>query len=308
MSLVVYLLRRLLQAVITVFVVVSLAFALGRLTGSPAATLLPETASEADIAALAAKLGFDKPPLTQYVDYLRGVLAGDFGDSYRQQGTSSMAIVAERLPASLQLGTAGFVLGILLAFLAVLTVHLTEIRSLRGVLLGLGAARLAVPDFLFGLLLVLMFSVTLGWLPSLASANPLSIVMPAVTIATAQFVVYARLLDNSLTTESAQDYVRTAYARGERRSTVVLREVLPNALLPVLTVSGINFGTLLGGLVIVESVFAWPGLGQLMLTSVFSRDFPVVQSGLVVIATIFVVVNLAVDILYGFVDPRARVR
>lgn len=304
----VYLLRRLVQAVVTVFVVVSLAFVLGRLTGSPAASLLPETASEADIAALNAKLGFDKPPLYQYFDYLRGVASGSFGDSYRQEGTSSMTIVLERLPASLQLGTVGFAVGVAIAFLAVLAIHLSGFWSLRGVALGLGAARLAVPDFLFGLLLVLVFSVTLGWLPSLASADPLSIVMPAVTIATAQFVVYSRLLDNSLTTESTQDYVRTAYARGERRSAVILRDVLPNALLPVLTVSGINLGTLLGGLVIVENVFAWPGLGQLMLTSVFQRDFPVVQSGLVVIATIFVVVNLCVDILYGVVDPRARVR
>ncbi|MFF2549403.1 ABC transporter permease [Nocardia sp. NPDC058058] len=303
-----YLLRRLLQAVITVFVVITLAFGLGRLTGSPAATLLPETASQADVAALNAKLGFDKPLLTQYLDYLGGVVTGDFGDSYRQAGTSSMTIVLQRLPASLQLGTAGFLLGVALALFAVLAVHLSGFWSLRGVLLGLGAGRLAVPDFLFGLLLVLVFSVTLGWLPSLAGANPLSIVMPAVTIATAQFVVYARLLDNSLSTESSQDYVRTAYARGERRSTVIVREILPNALLPVLTVSGINFGTLLGGLVIVETVFAWPGLGQLMLGSVFSRDFPVVQSGLVVIAAIFVLVNLAVDLLYGFVDPRARVR
>ncbi|MFC9894828.1 ABC transporter permease [Nocardia sp. NPDC127579] len=304
----VYLLRRLIQAVITVFVVVSLAFALGRLTGSPAAALLPDTASAADIAALNTELGFDRPPLTQYLDYLRGILAGDFGDSYRQQGTSSMTIVLERLPATLQLGVVGFLIGVLLAFTAVLAVHLSGFWSLRGLLLGLGAARLAVPDFLFGLLLVLVFSVSLGWLPSLAGPNPLSIVMPAVTIATAQFVVYSRLLDNSLTTESGQDYVRTAYARGERRRIVLLRDVLPNALLPVLTVSGINLGTLLGGLVIVEAVFAWPGLGQLMLTSVFSRDFPVVQSGLIVIATLFVVVNLCVDILYGFLDPRARVR
>ncbi|UGT38956.1 ABC transporter permease [Nocardia yamanashiensis] len=304
----VYLLRRLIQAVVTVFVVVTLAFALGRLTGSPAASLLPDTASEADIAALNARLGFDKPPLTQYFDYLGGVLSGDFGDSYRQQGTSSMTLVLQRLPASLQLGGTGFLVGVALAFLVVLAIHLSGFWSLRGLALGLGAARLAVPDFLFGLLLVLVFSVTLGWLPSLASANPLSLVMPAVTIATAQFVVYTRLLDNSLTAEAGQDYVRTAYARGERRSTVILREMLPNALLPVLTVSGIQLGTLLGGLVIVETVFAWPGLGQLMLGSVFSRDFPVVQSGLVVIAVIFVVVNLCVDVLYGIVDPRARVR
>ncbi|MBW0272091.1 hypothetical protein ATM97_16640 [Nocardia sp. MH4] len=304
----VYLLRRFAQAVITVFAVISLAFLLGRLTGSPAASLLPETASAADIAALNHELGFDKPPLTQYLDYLTGILSGDFGDSYQQTGTSSMSLVLQRLPASLQLGVTGFAIGLALAFAVVLVIHLSGRWSLRGVALGLGAARLAVPDFLFGLLLVLVFSVTLGWLPSLAGADPLAIVMPAVTIATAQFVVYSRLLDNSLVAESSQDYVRTAYARGERRSSVLLRDVLPNALLPVLTISGITLGTLLGGLVIVENVFAWPGLGQLMLDAVFNRDFPVVQSGLVVIATIFVIVNFGIDVLYGVIDPRARVR
>ncbi|MGC4988572.1 ABC transporter permease [Nocardia salmonicida] len=304
----VYLIRRLAQAVITVFAVISLAFLLGRLTGSPVASLLPETASEADIAALEAELGFDKPPLTQYLDYLTGILTGDFGDSYQQSGTSSMTLVLQRLPASLQLGAAGFTIGLALAVAVVLAIHLSGRWSLRGVALGVGAARLAVPDFLFGLLLVLMFSVTLGWLPSLAGADPLAIVMPAVTIATAQFVVYSRLLDNSLVAESSQDYVRTAYSRGERRSSVLLREVLPNALLPVLTISGITLGTLLGGLVIVENVFAWPGLGQLMLDAVFNRDFPVVQSGLIVIATIFVIVNFGIDVLYGVIDPRARLR
>lgn len=304
----VYLLRRFAQAVITVFAVISLAFLLGRLTGSPAASLLPETASAADIAALNHELGFDKPPLTQYLDYLTGILSGDFGDSYQQTGTSSMSLVLQRLPASLQLGVTGFAVGLALAFAVVLVIHLSGRWSLRGVALGLGAARLAVPDFLFGLLLVLVFSVTLGWLPSLAGADPLAIVMPAVTVATAQFVVYSRLLDNSLVAESSQDYVRTAYARGERRSSVLLRDVLPNALLPVLTISGITLGTLLGGLVIVENVFAWPGLGQLMLDAVFNRDFPVVQSGLVVIATIFVIVNFGIDVLYGVIDPRARVR
>lgn len=303
-----YLIRRLAQAVITVFAVISLAFVLGRLTGSPVASLLPETASEADIAALEAELGFDKPPLTQYFNYLTDILTGDFGDSYQQTGTSSMTLVLQRLPASLQLGVAGFTIGLALAVAVVLAIHLSGRWSLRGLALGIGATRLAVPDFLFGLLLVLVFSVTLGWLPSLAGADPLAIVMPAVTIATAQFVVYSRLLDNSLVAESSQDYVRTAYSRGERRSSVLLRDVLPNALLPVLTISGITLGTLLGGLVIVENVFAWPGLGQLMLDAVFNRDFPVVQSGLIVIATIFVIVNFGIDVLYGVIDPRARVR
>ena len=303
-----YRVRRFVQAIVTVFVVVTLAFIFGRLTGSPAANLLPETASTEQIAELNARLGFDKPYLVQYGDYLLGLLRGDFGDSYRQAGTSSLTMVLERLPASLQLGSIGLLLGLFLAFAVILIVHLTDFAPFRAVALWLGSTRQSIPDFFFGLLLVLLFSVTLGLLPSLGSTDPLAIIMPAFTIATAQFVVYTRLLDSSLMEQSTQDYVRTARARGESRHSILFRETLPNALLPVLTVAGINLGAFLGGLVIVESVFAWPGIGQLMIGAVYGRDFPVVQAGLIVIAVIFVTVNLLVDLLYGFIDPRARVR
>lgn len=303
-----YLARRLLQAFVTIYVVVTIAFVFGRLSGSPSVLLLGENATSEQIQALDAELGFDRPVIEQYLDYLRGILRGDFGNSYRERGTSSMGLVAERLPLSLELGAWGLGLGLLLAFAVVVTTHLTRWWPLRTISLALGSIRQATPDFFFGLVLVIVFAVQLNWLPSLGAGHPLALVLPAATIATGQFIVYARLLDNSISEQNSQDYVRTAYARGESRRRVVLGEVLPNALLPVMTVAGINLGTFLGGLVIVENVFAWPGLGQLMLNSVYARDFPVVQAGLIVVALLFVLANLLVDLLYSVIDPRVRLQ
>lgn len=298
--------RRLAQALTTIFVVVTIAFLLGRLSGSPAALLLSENASTEQIDALNTQLGFDQPVWKQYIDYLAGIITGDFGDSYRQTGVSSMELVLERLPASIELGVTGLILGIALALAAAVIVQLSGSRGVRTAFLGLGSARQAIPDFFFGLLLVLIFSVQLGWLPSLGDSAPFSIVMPAVTVGTAQFVIYLRLLDNSLGEQFRLDYARTALARGENRYRVIVHELLPNAALPVLTIAGISLGTFLGGLVIVENVFAWPGMGQLMLSAVYSRDFPVVQSGLIVVATLFILSNALVDVLSAAIDPRVR--
>ncbi|ALJ20140.1 ABC transporter permease [Microbacterium sp. No. 7] len=303
-----WLLRRAAQALATIFVVCTIAFLLGRLSGSPAALLLSENATPEQISALDAELGFDRPLWLQYLDYLAGLVRGDFGDSYRQRGVSSMDLVLERLPASLQLGAVGLVLGLVLAIGAALLIQLRASSALRTTFLTLGSARQAIPDFFFGLLLVLVFSVGLGVLPSLGNRDPLGIVLPAATVATAQFVVYMRLLDNALGEQFRLDYARTTLARGESRFRVVVFELLPNAALPVLTIAGISLGTFLGGLVIVENVFAWPGMGQLMLSAVYARDFPVVQSGLIVVALLFILSNALVDVLTAALDPRVRLR
>jgi peptide/nickel transport system permease protein len=300
------LLRRLVQAAATIFIVITIAFFLGRLSGSPAALLLSNTATHAQIEALNARLGFNQPVLVQYLRYLGGVVTGNFGDSYRAPGVSSMTMVLQRLPASLQLGAVGLLLGVALAGIAAVLVHVARSRGLRVGLLTFGAARQAVPDFFFGLLLVLVFSVWLGVLPSLGNTRPGTIVMPALTIATTQFVVYFRLLDNALSEQGRLDYARTAVARGDSWPRIVVAELLPNAAVPVMTVAGISLGSFLGGLVIVENVFAWPGLGQLMLNSVDTRDFPVVQSGLIVVASLFVLANALVDVLSAWIDPRMR--
>jgi peptide/nickel transport system permease protein len=301
-----YMLRRLLQAIVTIFAVVSITFVFGRIAGNPAAQMLPENASDEQIKALSDELGFNRPYLEQYVDYLGGILHGDFQDSYRVAGSSSMSLVLDRLPSSLYLGVVGFALGLLLAFIAVVVMQRTRNRWLRSFFLAVGSLRASIPDFFFGLILVLLFSVQLGLLPSLGNALPQSVLMPALTIATAQFVVYMRLLDSSMTGENETDYVRTANAKGESPRFVMLREVLPNAVLPVLTVAGMNLGMFLGGLVLIENVFAWPGLGQLIVNSVHARDFPVVQSGLIMVALLFVAANMLVDLIQAALDPRVR--
>ncbi|MFC7624258.1 ABC transporter permease [Microlunatus sp. GCM10028923] len=302
----IYLARRLAQAMVTIFAIVTIAFVFGRLAGSPAVQLLPEQATREQIDALNAKLGFDRPYAEQYVGYLVGLLRGDFGDSYRQTGQSSMALVWERLPSSLHLGATGLAIGLVLAFAATLIIQLTGSRLLRSLMLAAGSIRGSVPDFFFGLLLVIILSVGLHLLPSLGSGSPLSVIMPALTIGSAQFVVYVRLLDNAMNEERLADYVRTARARGDGSARVVLSAILPNAALPVMTVAGINLGSFLGGLVLVENVFAWPGLGQLIVNSVYARDFPVVQAGLIMVAILFILANLLVDLLQGVLDPRAR--
>lgn len=301
-----YTLRRLGQAVVTLLVVVTVTFALGRLSGSPGAVLLGDNATPEQIAQFNSARGFDLPLWEQYGAYLAGILQGDFGTSYRQTGTSSMELVVERLPASLLLGSVGLGLGILLALVAALIIQITGSRTLRTISLGVGSLRAAIPDFFFGLLLVLVFSVGLGWFPSLGNQTPMALVLPAVTVATGVYILYSRLIDNSMNEQRSMDYVKTALARGDSRLRVTVAELLPNALLPVLTIVGINLGAFLGGMLIIENVFAWPGLGQLTMDAVYTRDFPVVQASILVVAFLFVVANLVVDFVYRFIDPRVR--
>ncbi len=298
-----FLLRRLALAGATVFLVVTIGFVLGRLTGAPGALLLPDNASSADVDALNARLGFDRPVLVQYLDFLRGVVVGDLGDSYRLH-ESALGLVWERLPATVELAFWAFLAGFALALIAAVVIHLSGSRVLRAAVGWLGATRQAVPDFFFALLLVLIFSVSLGLLPSLGRTSPASLVLPVVTLATGQFVMYLRLLDAALSDQAEQDYVRTAFAIGQSRPTILFTQMLPNALPPVLGMAGLNLGGLLGGTVVVEVVFAWPGLGSLLTDAVSQRDFPIVQAGLLFVAVAFVVVNTLVDLLVARIDPR----
>lgn len=298
-----FLLRRLGLALVTLFLVVTIAFALGRATGNPGALLLPDNANAEDVAALNAALGFDRPLLVQYVSYLGGLFTGDLGDSYRLR-EPALELVLERIPATFELAVWSFMGGFVLALAVALLIQLTGSRALRSIANWCGALRQSIPDFFFGLLLVLVFAVTLGLLPSLGRTGPESLILPVVTLTTGQFVMYLRLLDVALSEQAAQDYVRTAFAQGQRRTSILLTQMLPNALLPVLGMAGLNLGGLLGGTVVVEVVFAWPGLGQLLTDAVSQRDFPIVQAGLLFVALMFVAVNTLVDLLVHRIDPR----
>jgi ABC-type dipeptide/oligopeptide/nickel transport system permease component len=300
-----FLARRVLQSVLTIFGVLTAAFFLVRLAGDPTTLLLPVEASDQDIARMRRELGLDQSLLVQYVKFLANAAQGDFGISLRQQ-TSALGLVIERLPATLELALTAFVLGLVLAFAAGLAMHLSSSRRLRAALLWIAFFRQAIPVFFFGLLMILLFSVTLGWLPSLGRGSIQHLILPALTLATYELALYLRLFNAAMGEEQRQDYVRTAYAKGQSRVSVILRHMLPNALLPLITVAGINLGVLLGGTVVTETVFSWPGVGRLIVQSVSQRDYPVIVAGVLVVSLIFVVVNLVVDLLYAALDPRVR--
>ncbi len=300
-----FIVRRTLQSVLTVLGVMTVAFFLVRLAGDPAVLLLPVEATDEDIARLRVALGLDQPLIVQYGKFLINALQGDFGVSLRQNAPA-LGLVLERVPATLELALTSFVLGLALAFAVGLLMRLTTDTRIRQTIMWIALGRQAIPVFSFGLMLILVFSVWLRWLPSLGRGGIEHLVLPALTLATYELALYLRLFNASLATEQRQDYVRTAFAKGQGRTQVIIRHMLPNALLPLVTIAGINLGLLLGGTVVTETVFSWPGVGRLIVQSVSQRDYPVIIAGVFVISLIFVVVNLLVDILYGFLDPRVR--
>jgi peptide/nickel transport system permease protein len=300
-----FILRRALQSLLTVLGVITVTFFLVRLAGDPATLLLPVEATNDDIARLRTALGLDQPLIVQYLKFLANAVTGDFGISLRQR-TSALDLVLERVPATLELALTAFVLGILLAFAIGLLMRLSTSARLRSAIMWLALARQAIPVFSFGLILILVFSVWLRWLPSLGRGSIQHLVLPALTLATYELALYLRLFNASLAVEQRQDYVRTAYSKGQGRTKVILLHMLPNALLPLVTIAGINLGLLLGGTVVTETVFSWPGVGRLIVQSVSQRDYPVIIAGVFIISLIFVLVNLLVDVLYGILDPRVR--
>lgn len=301
----IFLIKRLLQSAMTVLGVITAAFFLVRLAGDPAVLQLSAEASAEDIARVRESLGLDRPLIIQYLDFIWRVLHGDFGVSLRQN-VPAMDLVLERVPATLELALTSFVIGIGLAFVFGIMMRMTGSRTLRQVIMWIALGRQAIPIFSFGLLMILIFSVWLKWLPSLGRGTLAHLVLPALTLGTYELALYLRLFNASLATEQRQDYVRTAYAKGQGKIQVLLGHMLPNALLPLVTVAGINLGLLLGGTVVTETVFSWPGVGRLIVQSVSQRDFPVIIAGVFLISLMFVVINLIVDVLYGLLDPRVR--
>jgi peptide/nickel transport system permease protein len=301
----VYILRRLVRGALTVFGVVTISFGILRLGGEPGSSMLP-TGRPEDIAALNTALGFDGSILEQYVNFLEGFfLHGTVGDSFGQR-MPAIGVVLERMPQTMLLAVTAFAVGLITGLVIAVVLQLTGSQRLRNIFIWLGVARMAIPTFLFGVVLVLVFSVKLGWLPSLGSGSVQHLILPVLTLATFEIALYMRLIDSSLGEQQELDYVRTAHAKGQRRIVVVLRHMLPNALLPALTIAGLNLAGLLGGAVIIENIFGWPGVGSLMVSAVQTRDYPVVQATLLVVAVIFVVVNLLVDLLSALLDPRVR--
>lgn len=295
----------LLGALLAVWGAVSLVFIATRMIGDPTALLLPVGAGAEQLAALRQALGLDRPLGVQYLAYLSEALRGDFGQSF-QHGRPAMELVLERLPATALLAAAALGLGVGLGLAAGVTAALSPHPRVRAGVMALSSLGQATPAFWLGVMLIMVFSVQLGWTPTGGRGGAEHLILPAATLALPIAAGVARLLRASLVEVLKEDHVRTARAKGLKPATIAVWHVLRNGLTPVLTLTGILAGELLGGAVVIETVFAWPGVGRLLIQSISARDFPVVQAAVLVIAVVYVVVNLVVDLLYARLDPRVR--
>ena len=301
-----YVLRRVAQSALTLLGVSVLVFVILRvLPGDPARMLLPDGAPESAVAELNRQLGLQEPLVVQYGLFLGSVARGDFGQSF-QYRAPALRVVLERLPATVQLTLAAMLITV--AAGVSLGIFTAVRRGTRYDVAGTIVAVLgqSLPNFWLGIMLILLFGVALRWLPTSGFAGWTSLVLPAITLAAFPTALVARLTRSSMLEILNRDYIRTGRAKGLAERSVVFRHALRNAAIPVLTVIGLQIGALLGGAVITESIFAWPGMGKLIVDAIFFRDFPVVQTVLILSATVFVVINLAVDLLYTVIDPRIR--
>jgi peptide/nickel transport system permease protein/oligopeptide transport system permease protein len=261
-------------------------------------------AAEADIEQIRRNHGLDKPLIEQYFVYLRRtMLHGDLGDSFQTFSPVTESI-ARTLPATLELATAGMLLAVVLGVPLGIWAALKPRGLLDSALTALAVFGISMPGFFLGLLLMLLFASTLGWLPPTGRGSWRQLVMPAITLGLPYVATFSRLARSSMLDVLGEDYIRTAYAKGVTHARVVLRHALSNAAIPLVTTFGMDFGRLLGGAVIVETVFAWPGMGRIMVDAIMVRDIYVVQGTILVFAALVVLVNLIVDLAYGFLDPR----
>ena len=302
-----YIANRLALSFVVIFGVSILVFLMLHLVpGDPVAVMLSEQSSAQDARALRHELGLDQPLYVQYGLYIDRVLHGDLGRSIRLRRPVS-ELIADRFPNTLQLAVSSLALATLIGVAAgTLSAtrrgHIVDYASMAGALVGV-----SLPSFWLGLMLIFLFGLRLRWLPIAGNQDgPWSLVLPAVTLAAVPTATIARLTRSGLLDVLGEDYIRTARAKGLGELTVNLHHALRNSIIPVITVVGVQFGVLLGGAVIVETVFAWPGIGRLLIDAVSARDFPLVQGIMLFISLGFVVVNLAADILYAYMDPRIR--
>jgi len=301
-----FLLRRLVLTLPVLLGVATLVFALIHLIpGDPAQAILGETASAEDVAALRGKLGLDRPLIEQYGGFLRNAARGDLGTSLRSNAPVTQEITA-RLPATLELAAAAM-------FVAIgFSIPLGIIAAVRrGTMVDHAATTVAltgisIPNFWLGPLLALVFAVELGWLPVSGRGTLAHLVLPAISLGAALAAILARMTRASLLEELREPYVQAARARGASNARAVLRHAFRNSLIPVVTLIGLQFGAVLTGAVITETIFAWPGIGRLLIQSIGFRDYPIVQGCILFIAVTYVGMNLLTDLVYGVLDPRIR--
>ena len=314
MTIVKFLARRLAYSAVVLVGVVIVVFTLVHLVpGDPVRIALGTRYTPQAYDALRTASGLDQPLLTQFFQYLGRAVTGDLGVSFRN-GAPVTQVLLERLPATVSLALVGIAIALLIALPAGTWAALHEGRVSDALVRITSQFGVSVPDFWLGILLISLFSTTLGWLPT-SGYRPLledpagwlrHIILPGLTVGVVAAAIMTRYIRSAVLEVAAMGYVRTARSKGLPPRTVTLRHTVRNALVPILTITGIQLGTILGGVIVVEVVFAWPGIGRLVYTSVAARDYPVIQGAVLLIAVLFLAINLLVDLLYAIVDPRIR--
>ncbi|HET8998558.1 MAG TPA: ABC transporter permease [bacterium] len=300
-----FLAYRLLRAFVALWLVSTVVFVVMRLSGDPVPLLLPPDAPTVEITRVRHELGLDRPLAVQYAVFIGNVLHGDFGRSihFRQP---AMAVAFAYLPATFELGLAAFLIAVVVAFPIGVFSAVRRNSPLDHAAMGVALVGQSAPTFFLGILLILGFSLWLNLFPTSGRGDWRYLVLPALTLGAFAMASIARITRSAVLEVQRADYIRTARAKGMGEFMVIAKHTLKNAALPILTITGLQFGTLLGGAVVTETVFSWPGMGRLAIQSIYNRDYPVVQSTVFIAAVLFIFINLALDALYGVLDPRAR--
>lgn len=301
-----YTIKRILQVIPVLLIISFICFMMIRLVpGDPVANMLGVNASKEAIAAQRAELGLDKPLLTQYGDFLVKALQGDLGKSITTR-RPVIDEIAQRYPATLKLALGATVFAAVVGITFGVMSAVKQNKLTDNVIMVFSLLSVSTPSFFLALVMMLLFSIHLGWLPSMGLRTPLHYVLPIITLGMQSVGLIARTTRSSMLEVLRQDYIRTSRSRGISQAVIVMRHAFKNALIPVVTVVGLRFGGLLAGSMLVEAVFSVPGIGRFMVDGVLKRDYPVVQGTVLVLATTFVLVNLAVDLIYALIDPRIK--
>ncbi len=301
-----YILRRLLLLIPVMLGVSFVVFTIMFFTpGDPAAMMLGERAPAEEVAALRTQMGLDDPFPVQFGRFVFNAARGDLGRSLVSRRPVFQELYS-RFPATLQLAASAVLIAVLMGIPIGILSATRQYSAFDAMSMGIALVGVSMPNFWQGMMMILIFSVTFGLFPSSGYGTIWHLIMPAVTIGTSSAAIITRMTRSSMLEVVRQDYIRTARAKGLSEKVVINRHGLKNALIPIVTVIGLQFGWLLGGAVLTETVFAWPGVGRLMVDAIRQRDFPVVQGGVLLLALTFSVVNLAVDILYAYIDPRIK--
>jgi peptide/nickel transport system permease protein len=300
-----FILKRLLETLFVIFLALSAVFVMIRLSGDPTLLMVPADATPEFIEQFRHEMGFDDPLIVQYGEFVIGALHGDFGKSLRLK-SSAISLVLERIPASLLLTASSILLALTVSIPLGILSAFRRGSSVDKISLGSAVFAQSVPNFWLGLMLILVFSVLLGWLPTSGMGTWQHLVLPSITLAAYSTARITRLTRSSMVEVLQADYIRTARAKGLREAKVLWKHAFRNASIPIITITGLQIGIIFGGAVITETIFSWPGLGRLLVQSIYFRDYTTVQASIFVIAMMFSLINLTVDIVYALVNPEIK--